>query len=141
MNIENQAEITRMLGALDGCSDRPHIDVVFQPPFRAKGRKHDTGIQFDIEVVADDLPPLTVWKGSVWNSSKYEHNDHGKVLGFQPGCDWVRPALTELFQSISDRLAKIQDDQERAMQERVEKREREHAELIRLHAERFAAAV
>lgn len=77
-------------------------------PFIVYPCSHDTGCQPYIVVKAEGLPTVTVWAGSIWYSSSYEFNDRGRVLGFQPGCEWAEPTVSKFFADLSEAWAGIQ---------------------------------
>lgn len=138
MNFEKQKDVTNMLTALNGYSG-PSLESAFPHPFKATGRKHDTGAQFEITMVVEGLRPLKVWEGSVWFSQRNECHDRDKTLGFQPDCDWAKPLLIPIFERIHATLTEIEEQKERDKIAAAARRENERLELIRAYQERFAA--
>lgn len=76
-------------------------------PFTAWVQPHSTGYQATIRAEADGLPSIEVWRHSEWYSSIYDFNERGRIRGWQPDCDWAKPALEQFFSGLREKRIEL----------------------------------
>ena len=79
---------------------RKDIDQFVKPPFSVEIDSHSTATHVKIFLIAEGKPPLNVWYRTNWSSPSYEFNDRGRVIGIQPGYEFVKEYLASIYESL-----------------------------------------
>lgn len=103
--MQNQAKLTLMLKDARYKLRETPLEGLLAPPLHLYLSAHDTGTQARIELRAPGHKTITVWEGSVWNSSRYEFNDKDKVLGLNPEVPFAHAKVEAFFAQVEQRLA------------------------------------
>ena len=134
---ENQKNIVKMLKQANsyGSIGIEALRKMLPAPLKLSSLSdHDTGCQIRITLEAPGQPTIVAWEGSVWNSSSYEFNDKKKVLGLNPKCDFMEPALTRFFQAVQNELDDRQaslEAQKVAQEQRAQQKEQDALDYYR----------
>lgn len=119
------ADETRLLAS----AGRELAEKLLPEPFSLRFSNHDTGIQMTILGGGE-----TVWRGSVWHSSRYEFNDEKHYPGIQPDFEFAKPVIDKYFLDVRSAVAERDAAREsRAAENRAnaEAQRRAAVELVR----------
>ena len=134
---ENQKNIVKMLKQANsyGSIGIDALRKMLPAPLKLSSLSdHDTGCQIRITLEAPGQSTIVAWEGSVWNSSSYEFNDEKKVLGLNPKCDFMEPALTRFFQAVQKALDDREDEiaaRKAAQEQREQQKEQDALDYYR----------